>query len=299
MSKRIITVQTNPFSLSPSGSELLVPGGRVLSSSTLTGSLSLRHTWKLLRSSFGLPHALLRLLSVLTSKLRTDTQSILIGWMTVTASILLFLLRCFRQLLQLLPTWGNIKILLCRRPTRGLTQSVVIGTLGSVTTVSAPTSDRMFAMSVETHTRQRTERTASGNSKRGDAPLGQPNLQATISEMRETRSLAGNIGVKRKGPDFPDSPLFHRRFVWSCHQSNNILSPTTAATECAEPLPSPPETLVTSPEIQSTLYHLNQYIKVETPFNVDQLKNLLIDHQNQPFIKSIMRGLREGFWPFD
>lgn len=116
--------------------------------------------------------------------------------------------------------------------------------------------------------------------------------------MRETHSLAGNRGVKRKGPDFPDSPLFCRRFVWSRHQSNNILSPA-AATECAEPLPSPPQTLVTSPEIQSTLHHLNQYIKVETPFNVDQLENLLIDYPNQPFVKSVMRGLRKGFWAFD
>jgi hypothetical protein len=41
------------------------------------------------------------------------------------------------------------------------------------------------------------------------------------------------------------------------------------------------------------------YIKVDTPFNVDRLEAILHDHPNQPFVKSVMRGLREGFWPFD
>jgi hypothetical protein len=26
---------------------------------------------------------------------------------------------------------------------------------------------------------------------------------------------------------------------------------------------------------------------------------MLYDHPNQPFVKSVMRSLREGFWPFD
>jgi hypothetical protein len=54
-----------------------------------------------------------------------------------------------------------------------------------------------------------------------------------------------------------------------------------------------------NPEIQATLLHLNQYIKVDTPFNVNRFENLLADHPNQPFVKSVMKGLREGFWPFD
>jgi hypothetical protein len=38
---------------------------------------------------------------------------------------------------------------------------------------------------------------------------------------------------------------------------------------------------------------------VETPFNVDKFELLLADHPNQPFVQSVMKGLREGFWPFD
>jgi hypothetical protein len=38
---------------------------------------------------------------------------------------------------------------------------------------------------------------------------------------------------------------------------------------------------------------------VETPFNVDKFELLLANHPNQPFVQSVMQGLREGFWPFD
>lgn len=117
--------------------------------------------------------------------------------------------------------------------------------------------------------------------------------------MKGTRSLAGKRGAKRKDPDFPEAPLFRRRFVWSGHHHNDLFSPSAAATEYAEPLPSPPDSLLNDPEIQSTLEYLNPYIKVETPFNVDHFENLLADHPNQPFVKSVMKGLREGFWPFD
>jgi hypothetical protein len=54
-----------------------------------------------------------------------------------------------------------------------------------------------------------------------------------------------------------------------------------------------------NPEIHSTLLYLNRYIKVETPFNIDRFENLLATHPNQPFVKSVMKGLREGFWPFN
>lgn len=152
---------------------------------------------------------------------------------------------------------------------------------------------------VEMLTEQKNEMTALGNLKTGDAHLTKPSLQVTTSEMKGTRPLAGNRGVKRKGLDFPEPPLFRRKFVWSCRLCNDTLSPAAAATEFADPLPSPPESLMKNPEIQSTLQHLSRFIKVKTPFNTDRFENLLIDHPNQPFVKSVMKGLREGFWPFD
>jgi hypothetical protein len=42
---------------------------------------------------------------------------------------------------------------------------------------------------------------------------------------------------------------------------------------------------------------MSNHIKVETTFNVERFENLLADHPNQPFVHSVMTGLREGFRP--
>ncbi|KAF8811955.1 hypothetical protein BYT27DRAFT_7025313, partial [Phlegmacium glaucopus] len=65
------------------------------------------------------------------------------------------------------------------------------------------------------------------------------------------------------------------------------------------PLASPPPHLLNDPGIQSTLLALHDYIRVETPFNVNRFESMLYDHPNQPFVKSVMNSLRYGFWPFD
>jgi len=44
---------------------------------------------------------------------------------------------------------------------------------------------------------------------------------------------------------------------------------------------------------------MQDFIKVETPFDVNKFESLLYDHPNQPFVQSIMKGLHDGFWPFD
>ncbi|KAG6842938.1 hypothetical protein H0H87_009110 [Tephrocybe sp. NHM501043] len=51
--------------------------------------------------------------------------------------------------------------------------------------------------------------------------------------------------------------------------------------------------------IQSTLHKMRGFIHVETPFDVDKFEELLKDHPNQPFVKSVMDGLHYGFWLFD
>ena len=95
-----------------------------------------------------------------------------------------------------------------------------------------------------------------------------------------------------------EGPHFQRGFVWSSSPENS-LSPVALSTETAPPLPSPPSHLLNDPIIQETLQSLYAYIKVDTPFNANRLKSLLYDHPNQPFVKSVIRGLCEGFWPFD
>ncbi|KAJ7731733.1 hypothetical protein B0H16DRAFT_1329111, partial [Mycena metata] len=92
-------------------------------------------------------------------------------------------------------------------------------------------------------------------------------------------------------------PKFRRGYLWSSSTQNNI-SPAALYTESAPPLPSPPAHLINDPVMQASLRAMKDHIKVETPFNVDRFENLLVDHPNQPFVHSVMTGLREGFWPF-
>ncbi|OCH83580.1 hypothetical protein OBBRIDRAFT_702714, partial [Obba rivulosa] len=65
------------------------------------------------------------------------------------------------------------------------------------------------------------------------------------------------------------------------------------------PLPKPPEHLLLDPDIQAALHRYRDHIKVETPFDVDKLESFLHDHPNQPFVESVLFGLRNGFWPLD
>ena len=51
--------------------------------------------------------------------------------------------------------------------------------------------------------------------------------------------------------------------------------------------------------LQSTWKLRQTFASDKAIFNVDKLESLLHDHPNQPFVQSVMKGLRDGFWPFD
>ena len=107
-----------------------------------------------------------------------------------------------------------------------------------------------------------------------------------------------NSSLKWSAEDILEGPHFCRGYLWSSTPVDS-LSPVVLLTETAPPLPSPPLHLLNDLKIQMTLESLQGSIKVDTPFNIDQLESVLFDHPNQPFIKSVIRGLHEGFWPFD
>ncbi|KIM78476.1 hypothetical protein PILCRDRAFT_75623 [Piloderma croceum F 1598] len=66
-----------------------------------------------------------------------------------------------------------------------------------------------------------------------------------------------------------------------------------------EPLPSVPQHLLDNPIIKALLAANKDFIKVETPFDINKLENLLIDHPNPPFVHSVLSGLCFGFWLCD
>lgn len=127
-------------------------------------------------------------------------------------------------------------------------------------------------------------------------------LLMTRERVRAARGGPSSIDTsiptqKRKADDIL-LPKFRRRFAWADLNSPNV-SPAATLTETAPPLPSPPEHLLNDPTIHASLHRYSQHITVETPFNIDAFQSLLADHPNQPFVRSVITGLREGFWPLN
>ncbi|KAJ6598753.1 hypothetical protein B0H10DRAFT_1959218 [Mycena sp. CBHHK59/15] len=120
--------------------------------------------------------------------------------------------------------------------------------------------------------------------------MGQTALQASLGP----RTFPSYSAKRTAREVFPESdihmPKFRRGFLWSSSPQNHI-SPAALYTETAPPLPSPPAHLLNEPVVQASLRAMKDHIKVETPFNVEY-------HLNQHFVRSVMTGLREGFWPF-
>jgi hypothetical protein len=70
------------------------------------------------------------------------------------------------------------------------------------------------------------------------------------------------------------------------------------ATETATPLPSPPRNELRNVVARKTIAKNPHLFQITTPINVDCFEKLLKKHPNRPFVKSVCRGLREGFWPW-
>ena len=91
-------------------------------------------------------------------------------------------------------------------------------------------------------------------------------------------------------------PKYLRHNLW---ERDSTLSPSTAEwLETADPLPRPPKLEVSNPICLKTITDNPHLFQVSTPIKVDVFETLLKDHPNQPFVKSVCTGLREGFWPW-
>lgn len=90
-------------------------------------------------------------------------------------------------------------------------------------------------------------------------------------------------------------PKYRRYNAWNI---NSDRLPNTADwTINASPLPRPPSAELAN-EINSTTIALNPHLfNLSTPINVDRFEQLLTTHPNQPFVHSVLVGLKEGFWP--
>ena len=90
-------------------------------------------------------------------------------------------------------------------------------------------------------------------------------------------------------------PKYLRYNIW---QEDSFSLSTADWTEFTLPLPSPPKNEIENLVVAKTISENPSLFKIVMPINVDRFEFLLNDHPNQPFVKSVCRGLRGGFWPF-
>ncbi|CAA7266998.1 unnamed protein product [Cyclocybe aegerita] len=177
----------------------------------------------------------------------------------------------------------------------------IIGTWVSAVNRARTVGGMVSVVSVVVSTEQETSRRAMLLSKLAEEKELALAAQraADLAAVGPKQFVKTDVNLKRPAAAPLDVPPRYRRgFVWS-NSASLCESPAALLTLSAPPLPSPPSHLIDDPALISSLSAMQGFVKVDTPFNVDRLESLLSDHPNRPFVDSVIRGLREGFWPFE
>ncbi|KAG1831830.1 hypothetical protein EV424DRAFT_1534087 [Suillus variegatus] len=120
---------------------------------------------------------------------------------------------------------------------------------------------------------------------------------AVIGEDVEVPIANQNVQTKVElNESIAHGQRFRRNGVWGNGVSG--CSRTALWTETATPMPQPPACEFLNHGALDTIQCHPSLFKVSTPIKVDVFEALLADHPNQPFVRSVCIGLREGFWSF-
>lgn len=92
-----------------------------------------------------------------------------------------------------------------------------------------------------------------------------------------------------------ESRRFMRGLEWDSFNPQGFSAAIESSLH-AEPLPDPPS-LDDDPNAAFAIKRFPHLFKIVTPFKVDLIEKLTLKHPNQPFVKSVIKGLRYGFWP--
>ena len=84
--------------------------------------------------------------------------------------------------------------------------------------------------------------------------------------------------------------------IWRKSDSPKAVSAYSTLT--APPLPSPPQNELQNNVARETISRNPDLFEITTPINVDAFERHLKDHPNQPFVESVVRALKNGFWPW-
>ncbi|KAJ3504145.1 hypothetical protein NLJ89_g8094 [Agrocybe chaxingu] len=156
-------------------------------------------------------------------------------------------------------------------------------------------ADGVEYASAGTSSSKRGGETKGGNSKQGG------------SGNRKKLEICKRFNGDR-GCEYDEDSCYYKHVCQACGNkghgkskctSESDLSSTTAEwTETADPLPRPPVSALSDPVVAKTIQDNPHLFKIVSPIKVDIFESYLSDHPNQPFVQSIIMGLREGFWPW-
>src|SRR5271168_5027699 len=126
----------------------------------------------------------------------------------------------------------------------------------------------------------------------------------TLHHPADTNICAANVVVEdtqlmnvteKRGLLRSLQPKYLHHNIWREHS----FSLTTAEwSETALPLPHPPVTELNNHVTSNTIQKHPSLFHVSTPINIKRFQSMLHNHPNQPFVKSVCEGLRDGFWPW-
>lgn len=84
--------------------------------------------------------------------------------------------------------------------------------------------------------------------------------------------------------------------IW--RESDTPRTVSAYSTLTAVPLPSPPRNELRNKVARKTIAQNPDLFKVVSPIKVDVFKKYVKDHPNQSFVQSVVRSLKNGFWPW-
>ena len=162
--------------------------------------------------------------------------------------------------------------------------------------------DCLLKHKVETELEQAAKKMPVSDGTRGAAPtmlIADTSTFALDATSVSTPGLTAKslLEVPGSRSDEPDDPRYFCGYLWkeTCDQ---LLTPSADHSETLRPLPSPPASEWANQATLRTLHDHPDLFSIVTPVHVDHLEHALHNHPNCPLVESVVRGFREGFWPF-
>lgn len=95
--------------------------------------------------------------------------------------------------------------------------------------------------------------------------------------------------------DEPGVRKYKRGFEWDWTSASGY-SNTIDSCLYAAPLDLPPP-ITQDPCAQYAIGQYKEFFSIVSPVDANMFQYLLKGHPNQPFVKSVVHGLKHGFWP--